>query len=337
MEASVKETSKRPSFSREIIQEIRRLHRRDNWHGWIAIGSDWFQILITVSVLMILPSYLPLAATVALTLLGLIVIASRQRALEHLLHEASHGNLFKNPRLNRWVTLWFIAYPTFHSLEEYSRSHMIHHRDLGHDHDPDFIAYQKLNIDQLPVPTRQFFWYYVVWNGLRVPFMQIPDFLRRITGLFAEPWSHRLGRYAFLAAWVGILLQTGWLTTFLLLWILPQTLILPILRYFGEMSKHAALIDNETILTMTRNRFPHPVEKYLMSAHHDNYHLVHHLFPTIPFYHLSQAHKALMHDPRYAAAHHCDGYICLEPKFEHSITDELTLSSQEIQKGVLYE
>lgn len=334
---SSKKTARRPSFSKEITQEIRKLHRRDHWHGWLALGSDWGQILLTIFVLVSLPPSIPFAVTVVLYALGIVVIASRQRALEHLLHEASHGNLLKNPFLNRWATLLFIAYPNFHSFQEYRESHLLHHRDLGKDHDPDLVAYRKLKVDQLPVSLRRFFWYYVVWNGLRIPFLQLPDLLRRVFGLFQESWRERIVRIFYLIGAVIALVWTGWLIPFLLFWMLPRAGVLPILRYFGEMSKHASLIHNQTVMTMTRNRFPHPIEKYLMSAHNDNYHLVHHLFPNIPFYHLSQAHKILMHDERYARAHHCDGYIVLNPQFEHSITDELTEPSHHLTKEALYE
>jgi fatty acid desaturase len=99
--------------------------------------------------------------------------------------------------VNRWVTLWLVAYPSFHSLVEYRTSHLIHHRDLGEEHDPDLIAYRKQKVDQLPVSSQRFFLYYVLWNEIRVPFLQLTDLFRRMIGIFTEPWSHRLGRWCF--------------------------------------------------------------------------------------------------------------------------------------------
>ena len=51
---------------------------------------------------------------------------------------------------------------------------------------------------------------------------------------------------------------------------------------------------------MSRNRFSHWIERFLCNTHNEHYHLIHHLYPTIPFWNLPKAHRILLEDPEYA-------------------------------------
>ena len=53
-------------------------------------------------------------------------------------------------------------------------------------------------------------------------------------------------------------------------------------------------------LHSTRNRFSHPIEAALFSMHNENFHLVHHLRPDIPFWNVARAHRVMMRCPAYA-------------------------------------
>jgi len=319
-----------------VREQIRALHRLDNHHGWFALAEDWFQIIGSCAGVLSIPLLVPGASpllSVLLWTIGLLAIASRQRALEHLLHEASHGHLFKNQKLNKWVTFCFVAFPNFNSLEEYRTSHTVHHKSLGDDDDPDLLHYKRLRVDELPVPMKRFVLYYVVYNGIRISYLQLEDHIRRIRGCFQESESARAYRSIFL---FGVLPIAGYVlgwTNLLLIWFVPRLFVLPVIRYFGEISKHAVLIKNTNYLHMSRNRFPSFLERYLASAHNDNYHLVHHLFPGIPFYNLPRAHRVLLQDPDYALAHHCAGYINVSSDIP-TITKEM-ISSRSSDEMVL--
>src|SRR5579871_6097300 len=74
-------------------------------------------------------------------LLAIVVIGARQNALATLAHEGWHSLLFPSRRLNHTVAAWLFAYPIgilyFHDRER----HLRHHREVGHDYDPDWINY----------------------------------------------------------------------------------------------------------------------------------------------------------------------------------------------------
>src|SRR6185295_19540860 len=61
----------------------------------------------------------------------------RQLGLAILMHDAAHGLLFANRRLNEWVGAWLCAAPVFTSLALYRPYHLAHHRHTQQPEDPD--------------------------------------------------------------------------------------------------------------------------------------------------------------------------------------------------------
>lgn len=57
-------------------------------------------------------------------------------------------------------------------------------------------------------------------------------------------------------------------------------------------------------LYKTRNRICSPFENFFLGIHQEGYHLVHHLYPKLPAWKLSEAHKFLMEtNSEYNALH----------------------------------
>ena len=73
-------------------------------------------------------------------LLAVMVIGTRQLGLAILMHDAAHGLLFENRRLNDWVGSWLLAYPVAASLTLYRPYHLTHHRHTQQAEDPDLGA-----------------------------------------------------------------------------------------------------------------------------------------------------------------------------------------------------
>src|SRR5262245_6785379 len=108
-------------------------------------------------------------------ILAILVIGSRQNALATLAHEGWHGLLFSSRRLNHAVGSWLYAYPAgilyYHDRER----HLRHHRDVGHDHDPDWINYTSQRRDS---PGRVLSYLASLLVG-RLLFSTLLSFLRR--------------------------------------------------------------------------------------------------------------------------------------------------------------
>ena len=132
---------------------------------------------------------------------------------------------------------------------------------------------------------------------------KVPSYLKAllISRLFVKKDQYEL--LAMLSLWSVIIASSVYvgITEYLVLfWLVPYLTTFQIIGWFIEMSEHYPLMKNDTNLYMSRNRHSHPIEHFFTGMHNENYHLIHHLFPTLPFWNLPKAHQLLMTDQGYA-------------------------------------
>lgn len=270
---------------------------------FIAIAIDYGYIALAITIGIIYKNLF-------IYLLAILIIGSRMRALENLVHEASHVNLCKKQKVNNFIGLLFCAIPIFSSLNAYRISHFKHHRYLGnYENDPDLIRYKLLGIDKLPSGK----------SNLIINFMKIislyhmPKYLygTLLTFVYDNQASKaelyiRLSCY-LLASYIFTITESWYY--FLIFWIIPFFTVFQIIRYFAEISEHGGLYSEKEKIKMTRNNICHPILRFILYPHNDSYHLLHHLIPGIPFYNLKQAHQILLSDSLYRSLNHCHGYF----------------------------
>src|SRR5690606_22947414 len=80
-------------------------------------------------------------------LLAGFVIGSRIHCLAVMMHDACHGMLFSNRRLNQLIGDIFVAYPLGFSIDLYRANHMHHHRYTNTLRDRDYRV-QRRDPDQ---------------------------------------------------------------------------------------------------------------------------------------------------------------------------------------------
>ncbi|KAL9012139.1 MAG: hypothetical protein Q9173_003070 [Seirophora scorigena] len=122
-------------------------------------------------------SSLPQSIGRTIYLLAVVIIASRMRVLENLVHEASHNNLFQSATSHRHLQFLY-AFPVFRIIEDYRRSHLVHHKHLGdRQKDPYIVRLFDLGLDKLPErPT----WYIL---GLPMTGFLTYEYLRLVPNL----------------------------------------------------------------------------------------------------------------------------------------------------------
>ncbi len=193
-----------------------------------------------------------------------------------VVHEACHRSLSTSDAVNVWlgrIAAMFIG--PLSGLGTFRYIHMQHHRFTN---DPDLDPDSWANVDRGLAWTLPLRW-------LTLDLNYLPYYARRLD---ARPRSEKVELAATLALTVTLTvaaIATGHGLDILLLWWIPQRLATGLLGWSFDYLPHHGLhaTQSEDPFQATRNRVG--LERLLTPILlYQNYHLVHHLHPLIPFY-----------------------------------------------------
>lgn len=299
----------------DVRTELAALRERDNWRNLIYLGADWLVIAVGIGA-----SYAT-GFHPAVYLLSVLMIGSRQRALMNLLHQASHGKLFRWRPLNDWLGKLLAGFPLLTSLSAYTCAHCRHHGSLWDPQtDPKTARYRQLGLIAPLADGERSFWLRHLVRPLLL--MHAPFNILSALSWRGERRSESAQRLAFWVTLVTVLLLTGLLEEFALLWLVPFGTSFQVIRYLAEMAEHAGLRSDD-IWMGTRNWRGGLVARHLLAPHSDYYHLTHHICPAIPHHRLAEADRILMKVPSYAAGHHCDGFFFRRRRERPSVMQDI--------------
>ncbi len=267
----------------------------------ITVGQilfDWTLILGSIA-------FASQSDSILVSVLAFFIIASRQHALLGILHEGVHYRLFNSKLLNDSVGNFLAAFPLFWDLHAYRENHFQHHKYLNTDQDPDYK--RKNKHEEWQFPNSKFYlaklfvrylWGFGILENYR--------FFLVMSGHF--PLNEKIKQPAQIKkiitkiVYYGAILYTlhhfGQLANFGVYWFVPYFFLYPLFQKYRSIAEHFAL-PFEGELSATRNVITHPAESFFFGPHNLNYHLDHHLFPTVPAYNLKKLNKALMTNPNY--------------------------------------
>ena len=298
-------------------EEIRELMAPSDLRGLLSVVTTWGLIAFSFAVLLYVPIR-PLAWLLAVTLLG-----GRQLALAILMHECAHGSLFRTRALNEHLGRWLIAAPVWLQLADYRRHHLKHHAhtSLEGDSDLGLVA---------PFPTSR-------WSLARKLLRDVTGiaFLRRVVAVLLmdmgvltysastgqqrvvpRPSVGAMARGLLMhtgpmvltnAALFGVLvaLGHGWLS---LGWVVANATTFSLFVRIRSIAEHAVTEASDDPLRNTRTTEANLFARLTVAPHHVNYHLEHHLLPTVPHYRLKRLHSLLWERGASAQATHAAGY-----------------------------
>ncbi len=223
---------------------------------------------------------------------AIVIIANRILTLSLLCHEALHGSLFKNHKLNNFVGRWFCAFPTFISLSKYRKLHLLHHRALSHPiGDPDYHLYVDYPLSKknfflnslLDVITLRSSWKFIQY------YTEIPDHLFAKEGFISKFKKNKLsGDFREFLFFYAVLFSTlfyfGILKYYLLFFSIPLVFITqPYVLLMGGL-QHGPVQDAKTPELLSRSiRGPKLLMELLLPLN-INFHAEHHLDSTVPHY-----------------------------------------------------
>ncbi|RKG98818.1 fatty acid desaturase [Corallococcus sp. CA053C] len=279
---------------KSLTASVRQLSAVTNLRGAWAIARQWIMIALAIAFVVQVDRWWA-------WVLAAVIISTRQHALLSLVHEASHYHLFTNRAANDFVADVLCAFPTNITTAGYRKEHVEHHRFVNTPQDPYWRTAQRDHAWMFP-RTR--------WGTARV-------LLGDMVGVFTAshmkiiiPWSYsgRLSgkggppvsraehvRYAlFLVALIaGLTLAGGWLH-YLLLWSLPSLTLMMIAFRIRAVVEHPFTPATQDETHETRDvEAPTWFERFFIAPFNAGYHLSHHLFPSVPYYHLPELHQRL--------------------------------------------
>ncbi|MEB3307443.1 MAG: fatty acid desaturase [Cyanobacteriota bacterium] len=266
------------------VSHLARLNQRSDASGWRQVLGHGALIMICAAAWLD-PSLSWALRLPALALLG-VALAFGFCAM----HECGHRTAFASCSLNDAVA-WWAGVLSFYNADFYRRYHQWHHRHTHQpgldpeleDSPPSTAAAYLLELSGLP------WWLSKLrshWRGIRGDFRGCPyipaSAAARVSGSIRLQFSvYALLLVLSLPAANGLLFWA---------WLLPLALGQPLLR-FVLLAEHGGCSTSRDGLQNTRTTLTLPPLRWLMW--NMSFHAEHHLFPSIPFHALAEAHRQL--------------------------------------------
>lgn len=266
-------------------EELASVMRRSDLKGAFLVASQWLQVIALFWVMAAYPNLL-------VWILGTVLLGSRLLGFGILVHECGHRTLFRTPALNDFVGRWLVAPPTFNNVRAYMRGHLEHHRLAGSAEDPDLPNYRDYPIsrDRLWRKLRRDLSGQTGWRTLQGVGKNLANY-----GRLSREARGALGRAVLMNLAVFLALTVAGVPVLYLTWVLAYIFILPLVSRIRQVAEHGAVPDlySTDARKNTRSVRSNGLMRALFSPHGVNWHLEHHLMPSVPIYNLGRLHRLL--------------------------------------------
>ena len=287
-------------FRRQLPREVvQRLTRRSAWRSSAAILQDVLVLALAVSAgLVFWPNPLVLLACV-------IIIGTRQHALFVIAHDAAHYLLYDSRALNDLVGR-ACAMVQGLSMRTYRVIHRLHHNNLYGELDPDTALHggyprgrwyliRKLLKDLSGLTAWKTYAYFLggapaLNTATNVAIRPLDDTSAKLRD---EARTDRNLVVAFHVLLLAIFAYSGFLIEYLVLWILPLVTVVQAILRLRAIAEHGATTDFSSPLTAARTNLAPAWLEWLIFPHSVNYHIEHHLYASVPHYHLPALHREM--------------------------------------------
>jgi fatty acid desaturase len=282
--------------------ELQSFHGSEESSFWVICSL--YMVAVLAVALALLALHQELLFAIPMGIFSFALIGWTQFSLGNGLHEAVHFNL-RNRKSERAAAV-LTAYPIGLTMG-YRRVHLMHHRYLGTERDPDLATFSDFPASRFQFIGRLL--YYISGFPAAVQFLEMVD--RPGTADKARASAHSretawlLGVQAMIAlAFYGFFGNPVW---YLVFWVAPIATIGKLLSATRALCEHASPHERWVVRSLDASRW----QTWLMGAFDFNYHGVHHLYPSVPYAYLERLH--CVHE-EYRAEH--PDYQPFEGRFE---------------------
>lgn len=290
-------------------QEWAPFQTRSSWTGPLLVVHCWTVIALAVAAGVMVPWLIPLCV---------MVVGTRQLGLAILMHEAAHGGLSRNARLNDFLGHWLCAVPIGASLKAYRPYHLRHHRFVQQPEDPDRMLSAPFPVTRASLRRKlirdltgqTFFKQRILLPLAQARQIQPPataevhDYESIVTGRSVLPFL------IFNAGLLAGFVAAGLWWAFFALWLAPMATWFPMVTRLRNIAEHACVEGGETdafrAARTTRARW---WERAFVAPYWVNFHAEHHLFMHVPCWKLPALHRAVRARPQGRTIEVAPGYL----------------------------
>jgi fatty acid desaturase len=115
--------------------------------------------------------------------------------------------------------------------------------------------------------------------------------------------SYAVARVLFYVTILSVVTYFRVWPMFLLFWVVPILTWLKMIMRIRSIAEHFA-IKRDHVYTQSRTTLPSLLERVFVAPRNVNFHLEHHLYPSVPFFRLPQLHAVLMKDAIFQSKAH---------------------------------
>lgn len=282
--SAIKGTSK--DLSKEAKQEISRLcGARPIAFLWQAF-SAWFIIFIMIASSIYVNNVL-------MSIVAVIVIATRINVLALLIHEQAHFLGFRS-YYGELIANFFTAFPLATTIENYAQVHLSHHKYYFTEKDPDHL--RKSGIDwQFPMSKSHLikillsdlvgFSFIKLVKGKQ--FKNCKAFSRK------RPINRLVQVIYYCIVAIILTYMSAW-GLFFIYWVLPLITFFPLIVRLGAITEHVYNLPNVSVNNSSPLIILRWWEKLLLPNLNFTYHPYHHFYPGVSFRNLPKVHKVFV-------------------------------------------
>jgi fatty acid desaturase len=267
-------------------EEWAGLQRRSSWRGVGLILHAWALILGAGALFVVWPN--PLTYVLAVMIIG-----ARQLGLAILQHDAAHGALHPDQKVNDWLGEWLCGAAVGSSLKRYRPYHLQHHKYTEQPEDPDLALSRPFPVTAQSLRRK------IVRDLTGQTFFKqrIQPFLMRFQGRKPPPArvKDNPGFRFWLVNGAAIALSSaaGLWWAWPALWIVPMATWLPLVTRLRNIAEHACLSEPDNPWRHARTTRANFLERLFIAPYAVHFHAEHHMWMYVPCYHLERAHKIL--------------------------------------------
>lgn len=270
--------------------EVKALAQTSDLAGTLLVLHCWGTIVLMIAMFVIWPNFLTF-------IIAFSVISGRQLGIAILMHDASHGILFKSDKLNAFVGQYLLGVIIGVELNAYRKYHLKHHRFTQQDKDPDLGLSAAFPTTKLSL-VRKVLRDLSGLTGLKLRIGQLYMTFRKSPADETTDQAFNVKSIVMTYAANFILFSAcylaGYWWVYFALWLLPLLTGFQLVLRIRNIAEHAMTAKTDNPLTHARTTKANIVARILVAPYWVNYHVEHHAYMYIPCWRLRKLHKAML-------------------------------------------